>query len=136
MNNKGLIKALVVVGVLAVIVSTFFYNDSQKNNKTVLEQAQEQGERTVALNGTVVRRTEDTIYFDTGYMKQEASGNKFVNQEKAVKVTSSTEILKADEVTEFNFNEIFTGAVLTVYIPIDSIESEEVVATKITVTRQ
>lgn len=136
MNTKTLLKTFIVVAVIAALVVTYFVmNPGVFRSPTVLEQAKNNGETEVALNGTVTRRDDNAIYFNTGYMASTAEGTKFVEQEKKVKVLSSTKIYMADEVTETELSKIFTGAVITVQIPINTLEMQEVTATKVVVDR-
>jgi len=135
MYNKKLVKTLVMLGVIAVVAVTFFMKDSRMKEPSVLDQAVKQGENTVALNGSVINRTEDALYLKTGYFRQEANGNKFIEQEKKVNINSATKIYGSDEVTEILLSEIYTGAVITIYIPIASIQEVEVSPSKIVVDR-
>lgn len=136
MNTKALLKTFIVVAVIAALVVTYFVmNPGAFRGPTVIEKARNNGETEVALNGTVTRRIENAVYFNTGYMASTPEGTKFVQQEKKVNVYSNTKIYMADEVTETQLSEIFTGAVITVQIPINSLEMQEVTATKIVVDR-
>lgn len=137
MHTKNSIKIFVVIAVIAVgIVTYYFQNPSAFRKATVLEQAQREGAQEAALNGTVLRRTDDGVYLKTGYMASTAEGTKFVTQEKKVVIPSISKIYLADEVTETTLSEIFTGAVITIYIPINSVASEEVIANKVIVDRK